>query len=333
MTLPTVPFGRTDMEITRVGFGAWAAGGADWWYSWGPQDDDVSVAAMRRAVELGVNWVDTAAIYGLGHSEEVVGRLLAELPEADRPLVFTKCGLVWDDTDRNGVPAFTGRPESVRAECDASLKRLGVDRLDLFQMHQVPQDVPVEEYWGTLLELKVEGKIRAAGLSNHPVELLERAEALGHVDSDQPPFSALRRVAAADVVPWCAAHGTAVITYSPMQAGLLTGAFTLERAAALGPGDWRSRDDMFIGDNLVRNLALSEALQPVADKHGVGRGAVAVAWVAAWPGITAAIAGARTPEQVDGWAAAASLELDAEDLAAISAAIERTGAGEGPARP
>jgi aryl-alcohol dehydrogenase-like predicted oxidoreductase len=325
--------GTTDMTITRVGFGAWAIGGAGWTFGWGEQDDAESIAAIRHAVERGVNWIDTAAVYGLGHSEEVVAQALGDLPVNERPFVFTKCGLVWDERNRTAPPRRVGRPESIRRECEASLRRLRTERIDLYQMHWPPEDgTPIEDYWGTLLTLKEEGKIRAAGLSNHSVEQLERAEALGHVDSLQPPFSLIHRDAAAEIA-WCERHGTGVIVYSPMQSGLLTGSFTSERAAALPPDDWRSRSPDFTGEGLRRNLALADALRPIAERHGTSVAAVAVAWTLAWPGVTGAIVGARSPAQVDGWIGAANLVLTPEDLREIAAAMERTGAGSGPVVP
>lgn len=333
MSLPTALLGLTGMEITRVGFGAWAAGGAGWWYSWGDQDDDTSVATIRHAIEAGVNWIDTAAIYGLGHSEEVVARALRGIPAVDRPYVFTKCGFVWDPARPNAEPPRVGERSSVRRECEDSLRRLGVERIDLYQMHQPAADVPVEDYWAALLELRDEGKVRAVGLSNHTVEQLAAAEKIGHVETLQPPFSGIKRGAAAELIPWCRERSTGVIGYSPMQAGLLTGSFTRERAAALAPGDWRSRDPEFAGSALGRNLALADALRPVADRRGVSPGAVAIAWTTAWPGVTAAIVGARSPAQVDGWLPAAELSLSAADLAEIAAAITSTGAGEGPVTP
>jgi aryl-alcohol dehydrogenase-like predicted oxidoreductase len=330
-TLPTVPLGRTDMAITRVGFGAWAIGGGGWAFAWGEQDDDQSIAAMRAAVERGVNWIDTAAVYGLGHSEELVGRLLREFPKDDRPLVFTKCGLIWDDADRAATPKRVGAPASLRGEIERSLRRLGVERIDLYQMHWPAEDgTPIEEYWQTLLDLKREGKARAVGLSNHKLEHLEAAERLGHVDTLQPPFSPIRRDVAAAEVPWCRDHTTGVIIYSPMQSGLLTGSFTEARAAALGPGDWRSRSPEFQPPKLQNNLALADALRPVAARHNTTVGAIAVAWTLSLPGVTGAIVGARSPEQVDGWLAAADVVLGAADLSEIAAAIERTGAGTGP---
>ena len=335
-TLTTVPFGQTDMTITRVGFGAWAIGGGGWTFAWGDQDDDHSVAAIRHAVESGINWVDTAAVYGLGHSEEVVARALRDLPEADRPYVFTKGGLVWDESDRSRAPRRVGSPASLRREVEASLRRLQVERIDLYQLHWPAEDgTPLEEYWQAFLDLRAEGKIRAAGLSNHDGAQLAAAERLGHVDSLQPKFSLIHRDSAAEILPWCAAHGTGVIVYSPMASGLLTGSFTAERAARLGDGDWRSRNPDFTGDGLRRNLALADALRPVAERLGVSTGAVAVAWTLAFPGVSGAIVGARSPEQVDGWIAAGRLLLDDKDLAEIAAAVELTGAGAGtgPARP
>jgi aryl-alcohol dehydrogenase-like predicted oxidoreductase len=331
-TLLTRPFGRTDMRLTPVGFGAWAVGGGDWAFAWGEQDDQASIAAIRHAVARGINWIDTAAVYGLGHSEEVVRRALAELPPDERPYVFTKCGLVWDEHDRRAPARRVGDPASIRRECEASLRRLGVERIDLYQMHWPADDgTPVEAYWQALLDLKAEGKVRAVGLSNHSVEQLQRAERLGHVDTLQPPFSAIRRTSA-DELRWCAEHGTGVIVYSPMQSGLLTGTFTRERAAQLGPDDWRSRSPEFTGEGLERNLALADALRPIAARRETTVASVAVAWTLAWPGVTAAIVGARSPEQVDGWMDAARLELTTGDLDEIAAAIERTGAGAGPAR-
>ena len=334
MTLPTRSLGTSGLEITRVGFGAWAIGGGGWAFSWGPQDDAASLATMRHALELGINWIDTAAVYGLGHSEEVVGRLLRELSPAARPLVFTKCGLVWDAHDRMAEPRRVLKPESIRAECDASLRRLGVERIDLYQFHWPDETgTPVEDSWGEMVRLIEKGKVRAAGVSNFNVNLLERCEAIRHVDSLQPPFSLIRREAAAHEIPWCAEHRTGVICYSPMQSGLLTDGFTAARLNALSPDDWRRSAPEFQQPNLGRNLALRDALRPIAQRHGTKVSAVAVAWTLAWPGVTWAIVGARSPEQVDGWIRAATLELTKNDLEEIASAIARTGAGAGPARP
>lgn len=333
-TLPTRALGTTGMHITRVGFGAWAIGGGGWSFAWGNQDDRESVAAIRHAVERGINWIDSAAVYGLGHSEEVVAQALRDMPMNERPYVFTKCGLIWDPAKPLVQAKRIGDPNSLRREVDASLRRLGVDRIDLFQMHWPAEDgTPIDVYWQALVDLKREGKVRAVGLSNHKIEQLEAAERIGHVDTLQPPFSAIRRDYAAREVPWCAAHGTGVIVYSPMQSGLLMGTFTAERAAALGADDWRSRNPEFSGEALARNLALADALRPIAERHGTTVGAVAVAWTLAWPGVTGAIVGARRPDQVDGWLPAAALELTPADVDEIAAAIERTGAGTGPTRP
>ncbi len=332
--LPQRRLGRTDMRITRVGFGSWAVGGGDWAVGWGAQDDDASIDAIRHAVARGVNWIDTAAVYGLGRSEEVVRRALQPIPASRRPYVFTKCGLVWNPQDRKAMPSRVGAGASLRREVDDSLRRLGVERIDLYQMHWPAEDgTPLEEYWQTLLELKREGKVRAVGLSNHDAQQLERAESIGHVDTLQPPFSAIRRNAAARELPWCAAHDTGVIVYSPMQAGLLSGRFSAERAHALPQDDWRSRSAEFSGERLQRNLRLADAMRAVAERRGVGSAAVAIAWTLAWPGVTGAIVGARSAQQVDGWIEAATLQLEAADMAEIAAAIESTGAGSGPARP
>ncbi|MGE5540216.1 MAG: aldo/keto reductase [Gemmatimonas sp.] len=332
--LPMHPLGNTDLKITRLGFGAWAVGGGNWSFGWGPQEDADSIAAIRHAISRGVNWIDTAAIYGIGHSEEVVAEALREVPRADRPLIFTKCGLIADPKRPMDPAQRVGDPKSIRREVEASLRRLEVERIDLYQMHWPAEDgTPVEEYWQAMLDLKAEGKVRAVGLSNHNAAQLARAEALGHVDSLQPPFSAIRRDAAADDIPWCRSHATGVIVYSPMQSGLLTGAFSEERARNLAPADWRRRSADFTGEGLKRNLKLAEALKGVAKVHETTVAAVAVAWTLAWPGVTGAIVGARSPQQVDGWIGAATLELTDSDMAEIATAIEKTGAGSGPTMP
>jgi aryl-alcohol dehydrogenase-like predicted oxidoreductase len=333
MTLPVRPLGTSGMELTTVGFGAWAAGGGGWSFSWGPQDDNASIAAMRHAIDRGVNWIDTAAVYGLGHSEEVVGRYLRTVRPGDRPLVFTKCGLEWDPTDPMKVSTRTLRPDSIRRECEASLRRLGVERIDLYQFHWPDEGgIPIEDSWETMTRLVEEGKVRAAGVSNFNVDLLERCEKRRHVDSLQPPFSMIKREVAGAQIPWCAAHRTGVICYSPMQSGILTDSFSRARVESLAPDDWRRRGPEFKSPQLERNLVLRDALIPIATRHRTTVSAVAVAWVLAWPGITAAIVGARTAAQVDGWLPAATVTLDDEDLEAIAGAIDRSGAGTGPTR-
>jgi aryl-alcohol dehydrogenase-like predicted oxidoreductase len=333
-TLPTRQLGTTDMRISLVGFGAWATGGGDWSYGWGPQDDEESIAAMEHALELGVNWIDTAAIYGLGHSEEVVGKVLKRRGPTDRPYVFTKCGMVWDENDRMKEPIRTLRPDSIRRECDASLRRLGVERIDLYQFHWPDlHSTPIEDSWHTMVRLFEEGKVRAIGVSNFDYELLEECEAIRHVDSLQPPFSLIRRKAGETEIPWCKAHGTGVICYSPMQSGILTDSFSAERVKTMAEGDWRRRSANFQSPQLEKNIALRDALKPIAKRHGTTVSSVAIAWVLAWPGVTGAIVGARSAAQVDGWIDAAALTLSSSDLEEIAVAIERTGAGQGPTRP
>ncbi|MEO8562111.1 MAG: aldo/keto reductase [bacterium] len=334
MSLPTRALGTSGLEITTVGFGSWAAGGGGWAFGWGPQDDDASVAAMRHALERGVNWIDTAAVYGLGHSEEVVGRLLRDVPPSERPLVFTKCGLAWDEKDRQATPKRVLKPDAIRAECEASLRRLGVERIDLYQFHWPDETgTPVEDSWAAMARLVDEGKVRAIGVSNFSIELLERCEAVRHVDSLQPPFSLVRRAAAERELPWCASHGTGVIVYSPMQSGILTDQFSMTRMVSLALDDWRRGAAEFLSPRLERNLALRDALRPIAARHGATVSDVAIAWTLAWPGISGAIVGARSPEQVDGWVDAPTLTLTPDDLAEIAAALVATEAGKGPMLP
>jgi aryl-alcohol dehydrogenase-like predicted oxidoreductase len=334
MNLPQRPLGSSRVLITKTGFGAWALGGGGWAFGWGPQDDAVSLATMRHALELGLNWIDTAAVYGLGHSEEVVGRLLRELPPSGLPLVFTKCGLIWDQNNPMAPPQRVLKPDSISRECDASLRRLGVERIDLYQFHWPDESgTAVEDSWNEMARLIELGKVRLGGVSNFNVPLLERCEAIRHVDSLQPPFSLIRRQAAAREIPWCANHNTGVICYSPMQSGLLTDTFSRERVAKFSEDDWRRRSPDFNEPGLSRNLALRDSLRPIAQRHRTTVSAVAVAWTLAWPGVTGAIVGGRSPQQVDGWIEAASLQLTATDLQEISEAIVRTGAGEGPTIP
>lgn len=333
-TLPTRRLGQSDLHLSTVGFGAWAAGGGGWAFGWGPQKDADSVASIRHALEQGINWIDTAAVYGLGHSEEVVHRALEGIPAASRPYIFTKCGLVWDDNHPEAAPRQVLEPESIRRECEASLHRLGVERIDLYQLHWPDQSgTAVEDSWETMMRLVDEGKVRAIGVSNFDVALLERCEAVGHVDSLQPPLSLIRRQTAEAEIPWCAAHGTGVIVYSPMQSGLLTERFSVNRIESLSEDDWRRRSPDFRPPKLSRNLALRDALRPLAQQHGTTVSAVAIAWTLAWPGVTGAIVGARSPDQVDGWIAAATLELTLADLDHIAKAVGQTAAGSGPALP
>jgi aryl-alcohol dehydrogenase-like predicted oxidoreductase len=334
MSLPTRALGTSGLEITTVGFGSWATGGGGWAFGWGPQDDDLSLAAIRHAVDLGVNWIDTAAIYGLGHSEEVVGRAVRALPAAARPLVFTKCGLEWDAAAPMQAAKRVSTPHTVRHGIEDSLRRLGLESVDLFQFHWPDeQGNPVEDAWAEMVKLRDEGKARTIGVSNFDLGLLARIEPIGHIDSLQPPFSLIQREAAAELLPWARARGTGVICYSPMGSGILTDSFSADRVAAMADDDWRRRPPSFNEPKLSRNLALRDALRPVAARHGATVAAVAVAWVVRWAGVSGAIVGARSAAQVDGWIGGATLALTDEDLAEIAAAIPATGAGEGPADP
>ena len=334
MSLPTRPLGSSGFQITTVGFGSWAVGGGGWSYGWGPQDDAESIATMRHALELGINWIDTAAVYGLGHSEEVVGKLLRDIPTSQRPLIFTKCGLIWDADKPMEVAKRILKPESIRRECEASLRRLGVERIDLYQFHRPDETgTPVEDSWTVMAKLIEEGKIRAAGVSNYTVDLLERCEAIRHVDSLQPPFSMINRAAGEKLLPWCKHQNTGVIVYSPMQSGILTERFSAERVSKLASDDWRPRSPEFQEPKLSRNIALRDALKPIAARYGASVSSLAIAWTLAWPGVSGAIVGARTPAQVDGWIQAATLQLTPDDMAEIAAVITRTGAGNGPTLP
>ncbi|HEX9221495.1 MAG TPA: aldo/keto reductase [Gemmatimonadaceae bacterium] len=334
-TLPTRQLGTTDLNITRVGFGAWAVGGGGWAFGWGPQDDNESIAAMNHALDLGVNWIDTAAVYGLGHSEEIVGRLLKQRKGADRPYIFTKCGLVWDPNDPMEDAKRILSPESIRRECEASLRRLGVEQIDLYQFHR-PDDVtgtPPDVSWRVMEQLQQEAKVRAMGVSNFDLSLLKKIEPFHHVDSLQPPFSMIRREEAAAEIPWCNANRTGVIVYSPMQNGILTESFSTQRVKEMADDDWRKTALNFQTPRLEKNIALRDALKPIAKRHNTAVSSVAVAWTLAWLGVTGAIVGARSAAQVDGWIDAGALTLTAADLDEIALAIEKIGVGAGPTRP
>jgi aryl-alcohol dehydrogenase-like predicted oxidoreductase len=319
--------GDTGPELSTVGFGAWAIGGP-WRFGWGDVDDDESVAAIRHAIELGVNWVDTAAVYGLGHSEEVVRRALEPYRPGEDVYVLTKCGRRWEGRP-DGIIENDLRPESIREECDASLRRLGIERIDLYQAHwpDWTTGTLMEESWGTMAELVEEGKVRWIGACNFDAELLTRCEAVRHVDAVQPPLSLLARGARATVISWAAENAAGVICYSPMASGLLTGAFDQERIADLADTDWRRTSPAFQEPVVSRTFALVERLRPLAEDLGTTLPALAVAWVLAQPGVTGAIVGARSSRHVDGWAPAAELDLDAPTLSAIDAAVRDTGAG------
>jgi aryl-alcohol dehydrogenase-like predicted oxidoreductase len=319
--------GNDGPEITTVGFGAWAAGGP-WQFGWGPQDDEASVAAIRTAVEGGINWVDTAAVYGLGHSEEVVARALEPFVVGDQVLVFTKCGRNWYGSEGESIE-YDLRPDSIRFECEQSLKRLGLERIDLYQFHW-PDPVTgtqVEDSWGAMGELIDEGKVRWGGVSNFDVELLERCEAVRHVQSLQPPLNLVKRSAASDVIPWCVEHGTGVIVYSPMASGLLTGRFDHARLESLEEGDWRRQSGAFQEPQFSRTMALVERLEPIAERLDTNLASLAIAWTLSIEGVTAAIVGGRSPEQVEAWLGAGDVELGGDERREIELALDETGAG------
>jgi len=316
--MKTRKLGWTDLEITTVGLGTWAVGGGDWQYGWGPQEDSESVKAIRRALEAGVNWIDTAPIYGLGRSEEVVGRAIKGIPPA--PIVATKCGLVWNDEREQWTQL---KADSVRAEVEASLRRLDIERIDLYQIHWPNPDADIEEAWEVVTDLVKQGKIRYGGVSNFSVEQMERAGKIGRVASLQPPYSMLRRGVEDTLLPYCARDDIGVIAYSPMQKGLLTGKFTPERAAALPESDHRSRDKMFKEPELAANLEVVEGLKTIAAESGHTPAQLAIAWVLRRPEVTAAIAGARTPKQIEETVKAGDWELSREEIDAVEALLAR----------
>ncbi len=311
--LRTSPLGDTGLEISRVGFGAWAIGGGGWEFGWGPQQDDESIAAIHRALELGVNWIDTAAVYGFGRSEEIVGRALRGLPE--RPYVFTKSSLL-DDGTRHVRHVL--KRDSILREAEGSLRRLGVDAIDLYQIHWPNPDQDIEEGWAAMATLKERGLVRHIGVSNFDTSQLRRIQSVAPVETLQPPYSLIDRAAEAEVLPFAEREGIGVIVYSPMGSGLLTGGITRERIAAMPDDDWRKTDPRFTEPQLSRHLALAARLRTIADRHGVSPGAVAVAWTLGNPAVDGAITGFRRPDQVDPVVAAAGLELTGQDLAEIN---------------
>ncbi len=309
----TKKLGNSDLAITPIGFGAWAIGG-DWEFGWGAQDDAQSIAAIHRALELGMNWIDTAAVYGLGHSEEVVARALREWKGA-RPYVFTKCGMIWD---AQGKVGYSLRAESVRRECEASLGRLRTEVIDLYQIHWTAED-PDEtiEGWQTLAALQKERKVRWIGVSNASVEELQTLHAIAPITSLQPPYSLIRREVETAQLPWCQRQGVGVIVYSPMASGLLTGAMTRERIASLPKSDWRTRNEQFQEPKMSANLKLVERLRAVGARHGRSPGEVAIAWTLRHPAVTGAIVGARSPKQVEGIIGAMDFRLTPQEIAEV----------------
>jgi aryl-alcohol dehydrogenase-like predicted oxidoreductase len=315
--METKKLGNSSMDLSRIGFGAWAIGGAGWEFSWGQQDDNDSIAAITRALELGINWIDTAAVYGLGHSEEVVARALRSW-KGSRPYIFTKCVLCWN---AQGKVYQEFSAASIRQECEDSLRRLKTDVIDLYQMHWPPQDngPQLEEAWGAMAALQKEGKVRWIGVSNFNVEQIRRAQKIAPVTSLQPPYSIIRRKVE-ETLDYCLEQGIGVISYAPMASGLLTGAMTRERAASLSPEDFRSRNPEFREPRLSKNIAIVERLRAVGTRHGRQPGEVAISWVLRNPAITGAIVGARNAAQVEGIVGAADLKVTEAEVAEIEGA-------------
>jgi len=308
----TRQLGTSDLHLTPIGFGAWAIGGGDWQYAWGPQEDRKSIEAIHRALDAGINWIDTAAVYGLGHSEEVVAAALKSA--TTRPYLFTKCAMTWG-ADRKIVQTL----KKIREEVESSLRRLKVDAIDLYQIHWPVPDAEIEEGWTTMAELQREGKVRYIGVSNFNVAQMERALKIAPITSLQPPYSMLNRSIEAEILPFCQKHNIGVINYSPMQSGLLTGAMTKDRIAKMPQDDFRRNSKQFQEPLISRNLELVELLRSIGNRHGVEPGVVAIAWTLHNPAITAAIVGGRSAEQVDGVLPAATFRLSEDEFKEIGA--------------
>jgi aryl-alcohol dehydrogenase-like predicted oxidoreductase len=312
MDMQTKQLGNSDLHITPVGYGAWAIGGGGWEFGWGHQEDEDSIAAIHRALDLGVNWIDTAAIYGLGYSEEIVAQALKG--RSDRPYIFTKCSLIWD---AKGEMGHSLKADSIRREVEDSLRRLNIDAIDLYQIHWPNPDEEIEEGWTTLSKLQTEGKVRYIGVSNFNVSQLKRAEAIAPITSLQPPYSLIKREVEAEILPYCLERNIGVIVYAPMQSGLLTGAMTPERADNLPDNDWRKNNSEFQEPRLSRNLKLVEVLKQIGQQHGRSPGEAAIAWTLRHPAVTAAIVGGRNAKQVEGTIGAADFRLSAEEIGKI----------------
>jgi aryl-alcohol dehydrogenase-like predicted oxidoreductase len=302
--------GNSDMELTPIGFGSWAIGGGDWQFSWGPQDDNDSIAAIHKALELGMNWIDTAAVYGLGHSEEVVARALRT--SSHRPYIFTKCGFVWDEQRQ-----VTNDLKQIRREAEDSLRRLNLETIDLYQMHWPKPEEEIEEAWGVMASLQKEGTVRWIGGSNFSVEQLHRLGKIAPITSNQPPYSMLNRAVEAEILPFCENHNIGVINYAPMHSGLLTGAMSKQRVAAFPGDDFRRNAKNYQEPLLSRNLAVADFIGQIGKKHGVSAGVVAIAWTLHQPAITAAIVGGRNAKQVEGVIPAATFRLSEQEYSEI----------------
>lgn len=310
--MQTKRLGKSDLFLTPVGFGSWAVGGGGWQFAWGDQDDAQSIAAIRRALELGMNWIDTAAVYGLGHSEEIVSKAVEGVSE--RPYIFTKCSLVWDS---NGTITHSLKRDSIRREVEQSLKRLRVETIDLYQIHWPDPDAEIEEGWTALAELKREGKVRYIGVSNFDVAQMKRAQAIAPIDSLQPPYSLIHPEVEDEILPFCEANDIGVIVYSPMMSGLLSGRMTRERIANFPEDDWRANSPEFQEPQLSRNLQLAELLRNIGARHGRSAGEVAIAWTLRLPAVTGAIVGGRGPEQVEGIIGAGTFRLSEDEISEI----------------
>ncbi len=315
--MQTRKLGNSDLEITPIGIGAWAMGGSGWLFAWGDQDDQDSVKSIHAALDAGINWIDTAAIYGLGHSEEVVAKALEG--RSDRPYVFTKCGRIWEDNQQIGKCL---KADSIRRECEASLRRLKVDVIDLYQIHWPEPDEDVEEGWATVAKLKEEGKVRWIGVSNFNVDQMRRAQAIAPITSLQPPYSLIRREIESEILPFAAQHNIGVVAYSPMGSGLLTGTMTRERFANLPEDDWRRRGPQFQEPLLTRNLRLAEKLKEISARHGRTAGEAAIAWTLRNPAVTGAIVGIRSAEQIKGVVGAMDFRLSQDEVKEIEESPE-----------
>ncbi len=304
-------FGRTDLEITPIGLGAWAIGGGNWEFGWGPQDDLESIKTIKRALDLGINWIDTAAVYGLGHSEEIVGKAIKG---REKPLVFTKCSMVWDESRKVG---HSLKADSIEREVEDSLKRLGIDAIDLYQIHWPNPDPEIEEGWSKMVELKKKGKVRHIGVSNFNVEQLRRAEKIAPVETLQPPYSLVHPEVEKEILPYCQENDLGVIVYSPMASGLLTGGMTKERTEQFPEDDWRRNDAAFKEPRLSRNLELANLLTEIGFPHNIPAGVVAIAWVLHNPAVTGAIVGARTSAQIEELIPAAEFRLSDTEFESI----------------
>jgi aryl-alcohol dehydrogenase-like predicted oxidoreductase len=311
-TMEKKKLGNSDLDLTTIGFGAWAIGGGDWAFAWGPQDDNDSIAAIHKALDLGINWIDTAAVYGLGHSEEVVAKAVKS--SSHKPYIFTKCAMVWDEKRE-----ITNSLKQVRREVEDSLRRLQVDAIDLYQIHWPKPDEEIEEGWSTMADLQREGKVRWIGASNFNVAQMERAAKIAPITSLQPPYSMLNRAVETEVLPFCKKNNIGVINYAPMHSGLLTGAMTKERVANFPQNDFRRNAKNYQEPQLSRNLAVADLLKEIGASHNVAAGVVAIAWTLHNPSVTAAIVGGRNAKQVEGTIPAATFRLTESEYAEINA--------------